>query len=257
VATLTRSEIEALLRFVHHASTDERDVAVTPEIVQGLCELVPSAEHVGYAELDWKRRRARYFADGLGAQMNLGGDDTYWRLYRQHAVCEYFARTGDLRTRRMSDLIRPREWRTRELYAEYYRPLQYEIDLRIPAPAGLTKTFMFRSSRRDFTERDRLVLELLRPHLGAIDATYESRRKFAIDVPLTQREREILGWVEAGKTNAEIAQILWISPLTVRKHLENAYEKLGVRTRTAAVARLRSGAQHGAPGTGDEAGIQQ
>ena len=41
-----------------------------------------------------------------------------------------------------------------------------------------------------------------------------------------------------GKTNGEIAQILWISPLTVRKHLENSYEKLGVRTRTGAVARV-------------------
>ena len=71
----------------------------------------------------------------------------------------------------------------------------------------------------------------------------------SVDIPLTPREREILGaqreilgWVDAGKTNPEIAQLLWISPLTVRKHLENAYDKLGVRTRTAAVARLREAA---------------
>jgi DNA-binding CsgD family transcriptional regulator len=99
---------------------------------------------------------------------------------------------------------------------------------------------MFRSSRRDFTERDRLVLDLLRPHLQLVDETFERRRRVVLEVPLTRREREILGWVEAGKTNPQIAEILWISPLTVRKHLENAYEKLGVRTRTAAVARLRS-----------------
>ena len=140
----------------------------------------------------------------------------------------------------MSDLITPREWRSRELYADLYKPFQYEIAVRIAGRPGLTKTFLFRSSRRDFTERDRLVLELLRPHLHVIDETHERRRRLDLDLPLTQREREILGWVEAGKTNAEIAQILWISPLTVRKHLENAYEKLGVRTRTAAVARLRA-----------------
>ena len=66
----------------------------------------------------------------------------------------------------------------------------------------------------------------------------ERRGRLACDV--TRREREILGWVEAGKTNPEIAEILCISPLTVRKHLENTYEKLGVRTRTAAVARPRA-----------------
>jgi DNA-binding CsgD family transcriptional regulator len=33
---------------------------------------------------------------------------------------------------------------------------------------------------------------------------------------------------------------LWIAPGTVRKHLENVYEKLGVHSRTAAVAMVRS-----------------
>jgi DNA-binding CsgD family transcriptional regulator len=52
---------------------------------------------------------------------------------------------------------------------------------------------------------------------------------------LTAREREVLAWVARGKTNGEIAQLLWLAPSTVRKHLENVYSKLGVRTRTAAV----------------------
>jgi DNA-binding CsgD family transcriptional regulator len=39
-------------------------------------------------------------------------------------------------------------------------------------------------------------------------------------------------------TNAQIAEALWLSPATVRKHLEHVYAKLGVRTRTAAAARL-------------------
>lgn len=59
-----------------------------------------------------------------------------------------------------------------------------------------------------------------------------------VEVRLTPREREVLAWVARGKTNAEIAQLLWLAPSTVRKHLENVYAKLGVRTRTAAVARF-------------------
>src|SRR5215208_5312908 len=56
---------------------------------------------------------------------------------------------------------------------------------------------------------------------------------------LTAREREILDLVAEGRTNAEIAERLWISPETVRKHLENVYAKLGVHTRTAAAAFVR------------------
>lgn len=54
---------------------------------------------------------------------------------------------------------------------------------------------------------------------------------------LTPREREVLGWVAAGKTNAQIAQILSAMPRTVAKHRERIYEKLGVETRTAAAMR--------------------
>jgi DNA-binding CsgD family transcriptional regulator len=52
------------------------------------------------------------------------------------------------------------------------------------------------------------------------------------------RERQILAWVGRGKTNPQIAEILWIAPTTVRRHLEHIYAKLGVHTRTAAATRL-------------------
>lgn len=55
--------------------------------------------------------------------------------------------------------------------------------------------------------------------------------------PLTPREREVLGWVAFGKTDADIGALLNISRRTVQKHLEHAYVKLGVETRTAAVGR--------------------
>jgi DNA-binding CsgD family transcriptional regulator len=53
-------------------------------------------------------------------------------------------------------------------------------------------------------------------------------------LPLTLREREVLSFVIAGKTNAEIAILLAISSRTVQKHLEHVFQKLGVETRTAA-----------------------
>jgi pimeloyl-ACP methyl ester carboxylesterase/DNA-binding CsgD family transcriptional regulator len=55
---------------------------------------------------------------------------------------------------------------------------------------------------------------------------------------LSIREREVLWWVARGTPNAEIGTALYISESTVRKHLQNAYKKLDVTSRTAAVALL-------------------
>jgi len=56
-------------------------------------------------------------------------------------------------------------------------------------------------------------------------------------VGLTTREAEIAHLLRAGPTNREIADKLVMSTRTVRTHLEDMFEKLGVHTRTAAVAR--------------------
>jgi DNA-binding NarL/FixJ family response regulator len=54
---------------------------------------------------------------------------------------------------------------------------------------------------------------------------------------LRARAAEVLLWVAQGKTNADIATILGISESTVKKHLMEILEKLGVETRSAATLR--------------------
>ena len=61
-------------------------------------------------------------------------------------------------------------------------------------------------------------------------------------LPLTEREREIVTLVTAGKTNGEIGVLLDISPRTVQKHLENIFQKLGVETRTGLAMRVLASA---------------
>jgi DNA-binding CsgD family transcriptional regulator len=51
---------------------------------------------------------------------------------------------------------------------------------------------------------------------------------------LTRREAEVSAWLSEGKTNNEIGQILGVHPLTVKKHVEHIFQKLGVENRTAA-----------------------
>jgi len=60
---------------------------------------------------------------------------------------------------------------------------------------------------------------------------------------LTRRQAEVLRLVALGSSTEQVARALGISPATVRKHLEHVYERLGVGSRTAAVATAWAGAE--------------
>ena len=111
---------------------------------------------------------------------------------------------------------------------------EHELRLFLPAPAGAARSFISsRGPGRDFDERDRELLALLRPHLARLRERWETRVR---SDRLTARERVIVRLIASGLTNQKIAERLIISPATVRTHLEHIYTKLGVHTRTAAVA---------------------
>ena len=65
----------------------------------------------------------------------------------------------------------------------------------------------------------------LQAHIAA------SMRSASHDPPLTQREREIIRHVALGLRNAEVAKRLFISEATVKTHLNNIFQKLGIRDR--------------------------
>jgi DNA-binding CsgD family transcriptional regulator len=219
---------------------------------------------------------------------------------------------------RVSDFLSQRELHRTRFYEIGLRPLgiEHTMEVEIPSPPSQWRTFSFDNSERAFSERDRLVLDLVQPHLVRRWQTARARRELAAAPPasrlapesaqvicrrhgesepseparrllrefapnqslaewfesgcrrplvtrlgerrlivervgdallleerrdaasLTAREREVLAWVARGKTNSEIARLLWLAPSTVAKHLENIYAKLDVKTRTAAVARF-------------------
>ena len=59
----------------------------------------------------------------------------------------------------------------------------------------------------------------------------------AVQTPLTPREIEVLGLIGEGSTNKIIARRLDISLHTVKFHVESLFRKLGVRSRSEAVAK--------------------
>jgi len=74
----------------------------------------------------------------------------------------------------------------------------------------------------------------------------QSRREFKPDfssseplqkLGLTPRAAEALLWLAQGKTNSDIATILGVTESTVKKHVQEMFEKLGVETRGAATVR--------------------
>jgi DNA-binding NarL/FixJ family response regulator len=74
------------------------------------------------------------------------------------------------------------------------------------------------------------------------NAAREFKPDYSSAVPLetlglTRREAEVLLWVAQGKANADIATILDTTIHTVKKHLQNIFEKLGVETRNGATIR--------------------
>ncbi|MCB0711055.1 MAG: response regulator transcription factor [Ignavibacteriae bacterium] len=61
-----------------------------------------------------------------------------------------------------------------------------------------------------------------------------------IETELSERELEVLTHIAEGRTNPEIAEVLFLSPNTIKSHVSNIYRKLDVERRAQAVARAKS-----------------
>jgi DNA-binding CsgD family transcriptional regulator len=171
-------------------------------------------------------------------------DQVFWTHYWDCLFCTHPVLTGDLRSVvRISDLYSTRQWHSTGMYIDCIRPqgIEHHLGLALPDLAETTgreryvRLVLHRAPGPDFSDRDRALLVLLRPHLYQACLDAEHRRH---PVPrLTPRQNDLLQLVAAGHTNTKVARQLGISEGTVRTHLENIYERLGVSSRTAAVTR--------------------
>ena len=126
-------------------------------------------------------------------------------------------------------------------------------------PGEIESFFVFASTGRLPPSPTAALLELMLPHLhatwqrvaaveremapGSAAAVAKARRPVGDGEGahgVTERERQILLWMREGKSNQQIAEVLGISPLTVKNHVQKILRKLGASNRAQAVAEALS-----------------
>ena len=220
-----------LLGAISEAGSDLRSYATLG--VRGLPGLAASEfTTLSVCDLESGRRDVYGLAPGaLSAEDRAAFD----RHFKTHPLVRFHGYEGGRITQRISDCLPFGQFRRGALFNEYYRRIgiQHAIALPVLVHDGLLVSFVLNRSRRDFSDRERMLLDLLRPPLARL-----YRRTRGLE-RLTARESEVLHWIGCGKTDRQIAAILGISARTVQKHLQNLYPKLGVESRTAAAMRVR------------------
>ncbi len=179
------------------------------------------------------------------------------RHFQAHPLVRYHAVEGGQNARRISDSVPFAAFRQTALYHEYYRPvgIDHAVALPVQVGDGWLVSFVLNRHGSDFGDREVALLDRVRPAVGRLfrrtgllertrDAWQLDRGATAAQELLTGREREVMRWLAAGKTDRDIADILAISHRTVHKHLQNVYAKLGVETRTAAAMRALQTSLH-------------
>jgi LuxR family maltose regulon positive regulatory protein len=120
-----------------------------------------------------------------------------------------------------------------------------ESALRLAEPEGYVRLFAdlglpMADLLQEARKRDVMpaYIDLLLGAFGVLDRSLSPGMR-ALPEPLSHREREVVRLIAAGLTNSEIADTLFISPETVKKHSGSIFGKLRAGNRTEAAARAR------------------
>jgi DNA-binding CsgD family transcriptional regulator len=230
-------DLSAVLEFVDLAWANAGPRAFPMETLEALAELIP-CDLIGYTEIDRVNRRILEYVGNDSDDED--DDELFWSSVDEHPLCHHQQAYADFSAMRLSDLVSPSRFVHTRVYADWFAPagVVAELEVGISQSRARTRNFVLDRKEGDFSDRDVAVLQLVAPHLARVHEMHRLRGAIepgAVEL-LTTREGEVLELVAAGLTNAAIAERLWISPGTVKKHLDNVYAKLGVRNRTAAAA---------------------
>lgn len=236
--SLSTTDLRSALDVIDPAQVDEPGEPLPWTMLEGLAVLV-GADGACYVEQDPYAERMLVGQDTQPNPASEELEEWYWELFWKCAACSNPQRSGDFTSVTLaSDFYSKREF-ARHPMSEYAATTGFNPTVLLPLPPhGLVdRRLLFYRDGRPFGERERLLLTLLRPHIVTLHTRVVARAESAGRDQLTPRQLELLRLVAAGYSNRQIARRLRLADGTVRKHLENIYTRLGVTSRTAAIAR--------------------
>jgi DNA-binding CsgD family transcriptional regulator len=136
-------------------------------VVVALQRVVPS-ESTFWTEVDARTRQAVRLVYPTDVRLR-NEDHLVTQFAQQHPVYRHYQRTRDGSAHMLTDFVSLRQWRRGPLYNEMYRRRRIEHQMSVsfsPTPGRTVGAMLNR--KRDFSERDRLALDLVRPHLVEI-----------------------------------------------------------------------------------------
>jgi DNA-binding CsgD family transcriptional regulator len=167
MARLTHVDLEKVLGVVQNVSEARTRDEFSRVAVTELAGLVPS-DALALNEVDPSTGRISYIAEPESFAAPPELDARLVALAEEHPLMRYYAMSGDGSAKRISDFWTQSEFHASSVYQEVYRHLgiEYQMTLALPAPQPVLVAMVAARSVKDFSERDRAVLNTLRPHLA-------------------------------------------------------------------------------------------
>ncbi len=162
---------------VHDAQDRDEFRAI---LLAGYRNLVP-AFHVSYNEI---AEGGRVEATIVEPELPGWAIPAWERYAGENPLLQRYLRTRDGRALRFSDVLSPKELRSLPLYQYFYAPLEvrHQIAFILPSTPKLTIGIALTRTDNDFSERDRGLLELTRPHMIQAYRAAELRERLAATI---------------------------------------------------------------------------
>jgi DNA-binding CsgD family transcriptional regulator len=245
---MTDTDIHALLGVFDRCQPAADDDIVYADVLTGLRALIP-CQDITFQLMDVAEQRLELLfvnEDGVQRQELVGTTNdftrVFWQQFWEEDGCAGPVATGDYATLlHHAEVTRTRDYAHMPL-GSAFGALGVSDRVMVPlTPLRGTdrRLLLFRDpDSPDFSEREKAMLALVRPHVAELHARRDRELR---GVPnLTPRQWEVLRQVATGAGNTQIARTLGLSEATVRKHLENVFLRLGVQSRTEALARVHA-----------------